>query len=124
MKEKIEGAEKRKIILKDWASTALEIGKWGVVLWLLWPLRHAPSGPVDFSRIVLGILFFVIFTGKLFYDTVIMGIVRQRRTSVKQDIMSLIGMILVMSLVVGLLVVFVGFVIVELIQMSNRPGDE
>lgn len=124
MKEKIEGAEKRKIILKDWANTALEIGKWAIVLWLLWPLRDAPSGPVDFTRVVLGILFFVIFTGKLFYDTVIMGIVRQKRTSVKQDILSLIGMILVMSLVVGLLVVFVGFVIVELIQMSNRPGDE
>lgn len=124
MADKIEGAEKRKIILKDWGSTALEMGKWAVVLWLLWPLRHAPSGSVDFARVVLGILLFVIFAGKLFYDTVIMSIVRQRRTSLKQDILSLIGMILVMSLVVGLLVVFVGFVIVELIQMSNRPEEE
>lgn len=103
---------------------ALEIGKWVLVLWLLWPVRHAINGPVDFSRVVLGILLFVIFAGKLFYDTIIMDILKQRRTSVKQDVLSMIGIVLVLSLVVGLLLFFVGFVIIELYRSSNQPGQE
>ena len=121
---RITGVKKRKILLKDWGRTALEIGKWVLVLWLLWPLRHASSGPVDFTRVLLGILLFIIFAGKVFYDTIIMGILRQRRTSVKQDLITLVGIVAGISLVVGLLIVFVGFAIVELYQSSSRPQDE
>ena len=121
---RITGSKKRKIVLKDWGRTALEIAKWVLVLWLLWPLRHATSGPVDFTRVLLGILLFIIFAGKVFYDTIIMGILRQRRTSAKQDLITLIGMVAGISLVVGLLVVFVGFAIVELYRSGSRPQDE
>jgi len=121
---RITGSKKRKIVLKDWGRTALEIGKWILVLWLLWPLRHATSGPVDFTRVLLGILLFIIFAGKVFYDTIIMGILRQRRTSVKQDVSSLFVMVACISLVVGLLIVFVGYAIVQLYQSSSRPQDE
>jgi hypothetical protein len=121
---RITGSKKRKIVLKDWGQTALEVGKWILVLWLLWPLRHATSGPVDFTRVLLGILLFIVFAGKVFYDTIIMGILRQRRTSVKQDVITLIGMVAGISLVVGLLIVFVGYAIVQLYQSSNRPQDE
>ena len=121
---RITGSKKRKIVLKDWGRTALEIAKWVLVLWLLWPLRHATSGPVDFTRVLLGILLFIIFAGKVFYDTIIMGILRQRRTSAKQDLITLIGMVAGISLVVGLLVVFVGFAIVELYRSGSHPQDE
>jgi len=121
---RITGSAKRKIVMKDWGRTALEIAKWVLVLWLLWPLRHATSGPVDFTRVLLGILLFIIFAGKVFYDTIIMGILRQRRTSAKQDIITLIGMVAGISLVVGLLIVFVGYAIVQLYQSSSRPQDE
>ena len=124
LKERLVGAKRRKAIFKDWRNVALEIGKWVLVLWLLWPVRHAINGPVDFSRVVLGILLFVIFAGKLFYDTIIMDILKQRRTSVKQDVLSMIGIVLVLSLVVGLLLFFVGFVIIELYRSSNQPGQE
>ena len=126
MKEKLTGQEKRKYILKNWVNTALELGKWVLVLWLLWPIRSAAAspGPVDFIRVAAGILLFIIFAGKLFYDTIIMGILRQRRTTVKQDIISFVGIILVMSLVVGFLLLFVGYLVVELVKMAQRPQDE
>ena len=125
MKEKLTGKEKRKFILKDWGNTALEIGKWVLVLWLLWPIRGASAGPglVDFVRVAAGILLFIIFAGKLFYDTIIMGILRQRRTSVKQDILSFVGIILVMSIVVGFLLLFVGYLVIELMKMSQQTQE-
>ena len=119
MKERLKGSERRRAIIKDWAKTGLEVIKWAFVIWLLLPIRQASSGPVNFTRVAAGILFFIIFAGKLLYDTVIMGILRQRRTSVKQDILTLIGMVLVLSLVIGLLMLFVGFLIVELFKMSQ-----
>jgi hypothetical protein len=124
LKEKLTGKEKHKMILKDWGNTALELGKWILVLWLLWPIRNAAAGPVDFVRVAVGIMLFIIFAGKLFYDTVIMGILRQRRTSVKQDILSFAGIILVMSLVVGFLLLFVGYLVIELINMSQQAQEE
>ena len=124
MTAKLTGKEKRKFILKDWGKTVLEVGKWVLVLWLLWPIRSAAAGPVDFMRVAVGILLFIIFTGKLFYDTIIMGLLRQRRTSVKQDILSFIGIILVISLVVGFLLLFVGYLVIELIKMSQQTQEE
>lgn len=104
--------------------TILELAKWILVLWLLWPLRHAAGGPVAFTRIALGILLFVIFAGKLFYDTVIMGILRRRRTSVRQDLISMLGITLGIALVVGMLMLFVGFVFVELFRMIGGTQQE
>lgn len=124
MKEKLTGKEKRKFILKDWGNTALEMGKWVLVLWLLWPIRSVAAGPMEFFRVAAGILLFIIFAGKLFYDTIIMGILRQRRTSVKQDILSFVGIILVMSIVVGFLLLFVGYLVIELMKMSQQTQEE
>ena len=126
MKTEITGKARRKIILKEWGGTALEVGKWLLVLWLLWPVRNANIAPVEFTRVVIGVLLFIIFAGKLFFDTVIMSIIRQRRTSVKRDIVTLLGIVLVLGLVVGLLLFFGALLLME---MSNNVtqrggGDE
>ena len=107
----------------EWRNTVVEILKWLVVLWLLWPIRHATSGPVEFARVVAGILLFVIFSGKLFYDTVIMSIVRQERMSTRRDIITILGIVVGLALVVGLLILFVGYLLIELQRMSTEGGD-
>ena len=61
--------------------------------------------------------------GKLFYDTVIMGILQQRRRSVKQDVFTLIGIVLALSLVVGLLFLFVGFLLVRMYEISQSTQE-
>ena len=111
----------KNIKFKSWKATILEILKWALVLWLLLPLRHTTGGSIAFWRVVLGILLFIILAGKLFYDTIITEFVKQRRTSVKQDIVTLIGLVLVIILILGFFVFFMGFVIVELMQMSSDP---
>lgn len=107
----------------EWRNTVVEILKWLVVLWLLWPIRHATSGPIEFARVVAGILLFVIFSGKLFYDTVIMSIVRQERMSTRRDIITILGIVVGLALVVGLLILFVGYLLIELQRMSTEGGD-
>ena len=109
----------KRILLKDWGRTLLAIAQWIFVLWLLWPLRNPSTSPIHFARVVLGVLLFIVFGGKLFYDSVIAGILRQRRTSAKQDIVTLIGIVIVLGLVVGLLILFVGFVLVEFFRSSR-----
>lgn len=108
--------KKRRAI--DLCHVVVEVGKWFIVLWLLWPLRRASAAPINMIRVVLGVLLFIIFAGKLFYDTVIMGILKQRRMSVKQDILAMIGMIVVLGFVVGLLMLFVGYVLIEIFRAS------
>jgi len=115
---------KRTFRLPDWARAGLEIGKWGLILWLLWPLRDASAGLLLFGRVALGVLLFVIFAGKLFYDTVIMGIIRQRRTTLKQDVIGLIGIVAGLGLVVGLVLMLVVLLFVEFIEIMNTErGD-
>ena len=124
MKTEITGKARRKIILKDWGSTVFEIVKWLVVLWLLWPIRKANVAPVEFTRVVIGVGLFIIFAGKLFYDTVIMSIVRQRRMSAKRELISLLGIVVVLGLVVGLLILFGGYLLLEMSKNINTgPGE-
>jgi hypothetical protein len=124
LKTKITGKARRKIILKDWGSTLFEVIKWLVVLWLLWPIRKANVAPVEFSRVVIGVLLFIIFAGKLFFDTVVMSIIRQRRVSAKREVVTLIGIVLVLGLVVGLLILFGGYLLLEMSKdMTPGPGE-
>jgi len=101
----------------------LELGKWILVLYLLWPLRHASNRPVTLVRVVAGIALFVIFSGKLFYDVVISDFIRQKRTSPGKDLLTVLGAIVVISCVVGLLLFFVGWMFVALFQTSTNRGE-
>jgi hypothetical protein len=104
---------RRKAIFKDWAGTALEILKWAFVVWLIWPLVELGRQRISVARVVGGICLFVVFAGKLFYDTLITEFIRQRRTTVKQDLMAFAGMVAAILLLVSLVVVMVGLLIAQ-----------
>jgi hypothetical protein len=108
---KSEDDLKRRVKVKGWIETALEVAKWALVIWLLLPLVGFTKYPISIGRVVAGICLFVVFAGKLFYDTLIMEFVRQRRYSMKQDLMTLLGMILAVVLLVGFVVVMVGLLL-------------
>jgi hypothetical protein len=110
-------------LLKKRVFWVLELGKWILVLYLLWPMRHASNRPVGLVRVVAGIALFVIFSGKLFYDIVISDFIRQKRTSPGKDLLTLLGSIVVISCVVGLLLFFVGWMFVALFQTSTNRGE-
>ncbi len=85
----------------------LEIGKWGLVVWLVWPLAQATRTPVEFGRIALGVALFVVFAGKLLYDEVCFPMQRRRAEGVGRDFVAMLAMVVVIALVVGLLVLFI-----------------
>jgi hypothetical protein len=104
---------RKKAVFKDWLGTALEILKWAFVVWLIWPIVELGRQRMSVARVVAGICLFVVFAGKLFYDTLITEFVRQRRTTAKQDLMALLGMVAAIFLLVGLVIVLVGLLITQ-----------
>ena len=109
-----------KMRLKDWGSTGLEIGKWALVIWLLWPLAELEKMSFQPVRLLLGICLFVIFAGKVMYDVVIMDFIRQKRTSVKQDVMTLLGIVVGITLIVGLVVMIVARFLGMWMESTNQ----
>ncbi len=85
--------------------------RWALVIWLLLPLLGLVRGSFSVGRVVLGIALFVVFSGKLFYDTMISEFIRQKRPSLKQDMIGILGMILGVLLIVGFVVVMVGLLL-------------
>jgi hypothetical protein len=105
----------------EWGLIILEIGKWILVVWLLLPLGRPEGERFMVVRVVMGVCLFVIFGGKVFYDVIIMDIVRQRRTSVKQDIVTLIAAVVVIALLVGMVLVLISLFIMKWIQGTSNP---
>jgi len=109
---------KKKAAWKSAGETVLELLKWAAVIWCLWPLARytgASEQPVSvpLTRVILGILFFILFGGKILYDTIIMDFIRQRRTTLKQDLVAFAGMVLAVIVLVGMVLLLVAALIVH-----------
>ena len=100
----------------------VEVGKWGLVVWLLSPLFTAMEKPVGFWRIVLGVLLFIVSVGKLFYDVVIMDMLQRRRESTLADIITMVGIVLVLLVVIGVVVFFAGTYVMKAGQQGRMTG--
>ncbi|MCG8605984.1 hypothetical protein MJD09_13455 [bacterium] len=99
---------------------AIEVAKWGLVIWLLLPIKDALHGTVAFGRVAAGTILFVIFAGKLLYDVVLFP--RQHKTESKagKDVLSMIGIVIVIALMVCLLVLFIAMYVLK--AMNSNPG--
>lgn len=90
-----------------------EIAKWAFVLWLFLPLMHSYEVTIDFGRVALGIVLFVIFSGKLLYDVVFFPHQQQSENAPGKDILSMIGIVSGIALLVFLLVFFIALFVVN-----------
>jgi len=95
-----------------WKSVLPEILKWLLVLYLLWPLVRFREGGFPLLRLLLGILLFILFSGKLFYDIFFADVVRQRRPTLKQDLLTFAGIVLALLLLIGAVVAMVAAMLV------------
>jgi hypothetical protein len=109
---------------KPLKATLIEIGKWLIVLWLMSPLALAMRGPVDFSRVALGILLFIIFTGKLLFDTIIAPLKTRTERTAAQDVIMMIGAVTAIGLAVTMLILLVGVYVTKLIESQNQPPGQ
>ncbi|NQT26341.1 hypothetical protein HQ585_13380 [candidate division KSB1 bacterium] len=114
---------KKQLRIQEWKGITTEIMKWGLILWLLFPLSRLTAGRYMLVRVLIGILLFIIFAGKTFYDTVIMSAIRQRRTSLKEDLVSFLGMILGAMLLVGLVLLMFAMLIATWQEQISQPQD-
>ncbi len=98
--------------VKKWFYRLLEFLKWAVIIWLLWPLSQSLEKPPSFPRIMLGILLFVIFAGKQFYDSVLSSSYENKT----RDLLSLLGTVIVLAIIVLAAVAFLGLLIYRTIS--------
>jgi hypothetical protein len=121
--EDTESEIRKRSVRKQRLGLLYEGLRWALVIWLLWPLLGLARGSISVGRVVLGIALFVVFSGKLFYDTMISEFIRQKRPSMKQDMIGILGMILGVLLIVGFVVVMVGLLLARW-QESVAEGME
>jgi hypothetical protein len=96
----------KKVLLAIW-----EIVKWLFVIWLLLPIRKTAAEGIYFPRIVFGILLFVLFGGKIFYDSIFESYKKSPQKKPIIDVLGMIGIITVIAIIVGATMVFIGYFI-------------
>lgn len=105
--------------IKQACAIVWEVSKWALVVWLLLPLRNSMTEHVNFNRIILGILLFVIFGGKVFYDTVLDSFKKRPERKPIVDLVVMVASIAVIALIVGISIVFIGYFIFTGMQDSG-----
>lgn len=101
---------------------ALEVAKWGVVLWLVWPITRALRERVSFTRLAAGILLLILFAGKALYDSILEAQHSPPGQKKTPDWVTLAGAILVIALVVALTTLFVALYLVRSLE-STSPAE-
>ena len=104
---------------KEQLSILFEVIKWGVIVWLILPVQNQEPNFLDFVRVVIGILLFIVFTGKLLFDTIFNDMIKQRDTSLKKDLLTLAGILLVVAIMVGFTIFAAGLILMNMHQKMN-----
>ncbi|NIR51790.1 hypothetical protein GWO43_24745 [candidate division KSB1 bacterium] len=95
------------------SSYLVEIGKWALVIWLVWPVTGALRGSVEFGRVAIGIGLFVVFAGKLLYDVVIFPRHHERKSTPGKDLFTMVAIVAVVALIACCLIFFVAMYIIN-----------
>ncbi len=96
-----------------------EIGKWALLIWLLWPLTQSMSRPASFPRIMVGILLFILFTGKTLYDSIFETYHKGMHKNKYLDLFIMVGTVTVVAILIGAVAIFTGLYIYETIKSNT-----
>ncbi|MBN1480430.1 hypothetical protein EH223_20445 [candidate division KSB1 bacterium] len=108
--------------VKKLFSVIFEIVKWGIVLWLLWPLLSFQAERMSLWRVVLGVMLIVIYVGKMFYDFILGNFKRQKERYTVADLLLLVGAIAIIAIIIGGTILLVGFyVVTQLQEATSQP---
>ena len=109
--------------MNEWKTAVIEMLKWGAVLYLLWPIVTLRQGQFSLIRLLMGIVLFVIFSGKLLYDYIVRDYIQSRYISRKRDLITFLGIVLGSALIVGL-VIFIFAVFILQFAASTDPVQQ
>jgi len=104
--------------------TIVLAAKWVLVAWLLYPLRRRMRLPIDFTRSAVGILLFIVFAGKMFYDSVVWQQITGRSRDSWRDLLSLAAMVLIIGMLLAVTIFFIGLYIVNFSQRNIQVEPE
>ncbi|MBN1465209.1 hypothetical protein JXA02_05565 [candidate division KSB1 bacterium] len=96
-----------------------EIGKWAILVWLLWPLLTLQAAKMSLWRVVLGVLLAVIYFGKLFYDIVLDNFKQKKERYSVVDLLMLVAFIAVVALLIGGAVLLIGLYVMKQVQEGS-----
>mgnify|MGYP006281297465 FL=1 len=97
----------------------VEIGKWGIVVLLLWPLITFQAEKMSLWRLLLGIVLAVIYIGKLFYDILLDNFRQRKEQYTLKDLLTLVGFIVLVAILIGGAIVIIGFFIMTQLQENS-----
>jgi len=102
----------------------IDMAKWLLVAWLLYPLHRRMHLPAEFARSAVGILLFVIFTGKMLYDSIIWKQLTGSSRDSARDVLSIVAIIFLIAMLLGVILFFVGLYLASIYQRSIEPEPE
>ena len=97
-----------------------EIGKWAVVVALLWPMLTFQAERMSIWRMVLGILLLVIFIGKMFYDVIIDNYKQRKEHYTLLDLLLLVGAVTLIAIIIGGTLFLIGFYLIQQLGEANQ----
>lgn len=106
---------------KNTFLSIVELLKWGVVVWLLWPLLSFQTDKMTLWRMVLGVLLTVLFLGKMFYDFIIDNFKQRKERYTFTDFLLLAGFIAGIAVLIGGGILVIGLYISGQIRESTLP---
>lgn len=104
-------------------SYAFEAAKWGIVVWLLWPLLSFQGAKMPLWRMMAGVMLIVIYLGKTFYDIIINNFKQRKESYTVLDLLRLAGAIAIIAVIIGGAVVLIGFYVMTQYQQGTDPAQ-
>jgi len=99
---------------KSKLSTILvEIVKWGLAVFLLWPLLSMQAQRMPLWRMVLGVMLLVINIGKIFYDVFLDNFKQKKEQYALRDLFMLILGVTIMAVIIGGAVMLIGLYVAQ-----------
>lgn len=90
-----------------------EIAKWGLAIYLLWPLLSFQAQRMPLWRMVMGVMLLVINVGKIFYDIFLDNFKKKREQYAVRDLVMLILGVTIMAVLVGGAVLLIGLYVAQ-----------
>jgi len=98
-----------------------ETVKWGLVIWLIWPITYSMQSRMSFPRMMAGILLFVLFIGKLFYDVIYDSYQKRQNKNKYVELLVTVGAVSFIAILIGAIALFIGMYAYEM--MKNVTAD-
>ena len=91
----------------------IEIAKWGLAVFLLWPLLTFQAQRMPLWRMVVGVMLLVLNMGKIFYDVFLDNFKQKKEQYALSDLLMLIFGVTIIAVIIGGVIVLVGLYVAQ-----------